>query len=231
MRVFEYLEEFNEISVIVRLSLAAVLGAVIGLERSKKRQAAGMRTFALVCVGSAITVIVNLYLYEISGGVADPGRIPAGVVSGVGFLGVGTIMITHRNHVKGLTTAAGLWATAALGLMIGVGKILNALVTFVIIIFITQVMLIISRHEQDNSRMLELYLELEGGKGLTALMDYIEQNGFEIASMEKKQVKNMIHYDLSVQMELDLKKRQNHTRVKNAISKIEGIHYMEEIKV
>lgn len=231
MRVFEYLEEFNEISVIARLCLAAVLGAVIGLERSKKRQAAGMRTFALVCVGAAITVIVNLYLYEISGGVADPGRIPAGVVSGVGFLGVGTIMITHRNHVKGLTTAAGLWATAALGLLLGVGKILNALVTFAIIIFITQVMLIISRHEQDNSRMLELYLELEGGKGLVALMDYIEQNGFEIASMEKKQVKNMIHYDLSVQMELDLKKRQNHMRVKNEISKIEGIHYMEEIKV
>ena len=106
-----YFAEFTNGAIALRLLLAAVLGCVIGLERATKHHPAGMRTFALVCLGAAASAVVNIYLGTALGvGSTDMGRIPAGVVSGIGFLGVGTIIITGKNQVRGLTTAAGLCA-------------------------------------------------------------------------------------------------------------------------
>lgn len=102
-----YFAEFTNGAIALRLLLAAVLGCVIGLERATKHHPAGMRTFALVCLGAAASAVVNIYLGTALGvGRTDMGRIPAGVVSGIGFLGVGTIIITGKNQVRGLTTAA-----------------------------------------------------------------------------------------------------------------------------
>ena len=102
-----YFAEFTNGAIALRLLLAAVLGCVIGLERATKHHPAGMRTFALVCLGAAASAVVNIYLGTALGvGRTDMGRIPAGVVSGIGFLGVGTIIITGTNQVRGLTTAA-----------------------------------------------------------------------------------------------------------------------------
>lgn len=114
----EYFAGFTTGAIALRLLFAAVLGCIIGLERATKHHPAGMRTFALVCLGAAASAIVNIYLGTAFGaGRTDLSRIPAGVVSGIGFLGVGTIIITGKNQVRGLTTAAGLWTTATLGIM------------------------------------------------------------------------------------------------------------------
>ncbi|GFZ92153.1 MgtC/SapB family protein [Dyella caseinilytica] len=112
--------------VLLRLALAAVLGAVIGLNRSRNEWAAGMRTHMLVSVGSALAIIVSAFGFRDVLGhpdvVLDPSRIAAQVVSGIGFLGAGTIMFLQREQiVRGLTTAAGLWATASIGLASGSG--------------------------------------------------------------------------------------------------------------
>ncbi|MGV3466356.1 MAG: MgtC/SapB family protein [Heyndrickxia sp.] len=114
----------EEIELIARLVIAGILGALVGFEREKRFKEAGLRTHFLVAVGSALAMIVSKYaFYDVvhSGTIElDPSRIAAGVVSGVGFLGAGTILV-QRQSVRGLTTAAGLWATAGIGLAIGSG--------------------------------------------------------------------------------------------------------------
>lgn len=120
-------------SMVVRLILAFIFGSILGYEREKRRGSAGLRTHILVCMGSALIMLTSLHLYDMYQGKAsvDPGRIAAGVVTGIGFLGAGTI-IRSKEGVKGLTTAASLWISAAIGLAVGCGYISAALITTVI---------------------------------------------------------------------------------------------------
>ncbi len=225
-----YLEDFNLLSIVVRLLLAIIMGGIIGFERASKRQAAGLRTFALVCLGSALAVIVNLYLWELTGSTSDAGRIPAGVVSGVGFLGVGTIVVTNRNHVKGLTTAAGLWATAALGLALGAGMIIISVIAFVLLMVTISFLQVVSRLQEKYNRIMGLYLEVDKDKGMNQLATYIQKKNYEIISMEKKREKILKGYDVAVLMELDLKNKYDHSKVLTEIGSIDGVNYIEEVK-
>lgn len=115
---------------LIRLVLAFVMGSVIGFERERKRGSAGLRTHILVCVGSALIMLTSLYVFHSYQDKAsiDPGRIAAGVVTGVGFLGAGTI-IRSAEGIKGLTTAASVWVSASIGLAVGCGYISAALIT------------------------------------------------------------------------------------------------------
>ena len=127
MKWMELLKDFNYISVIVRILLAMLLGGLIGMEREKSRRPAGFRTHILVCVGSCMTALIGLFVWKEMGNVSDPLRISAQVISGIGFLGVGTILVKEHDHITGLTTAAGLWTTAAIGIACGYGFFLGAL--------------------------------------------------------------------------------------------------------
>lgn len=106
--------------IVIRITVAVVLGGIIGLERELKNRPAGFRTYMLVSIGACVAMIINQYVCQIYG-TGDPTRIGAQVVSGIGFLGAGTIIVTPHNHIKGLTTAAGLWAAACIGLAVGIG--------------------------------------------------------------------------------------------------------------
>lgn len=123
--------------VIFKLALAGILGGLIGLERESLSRPAGLRTYTLVCVGSALAMIVSIdiYLQYYQTVNADPGRIAAQVVSGIGFLGAGTIM-REGSTVQGLTTAAGLWVVACIGLAVGAGLYWPAVVTTILILFV-----------------------------------------------------------------------------------------------
>lgn len=117
----EILTTLNPLSVAFRILLAVIIGGCIGSERGRHGRAAGLRTHILVCLGSTMTTLIGLYSTTQLGSTGDPMRIGAQVISGISFLGVGTIMVRNRSHVTGLTTAAGLWATACIGLGIGAG--------------------------------------------------------------------------------------------------------------
>lgn len=109
-------------TIFMRLVLACILGGIIGLEREKRKRAAGLRTHILVCMGSSLIMMVSIFMFEKFKGstVIDPGRIAAGVITGIGFLGAGTI-IRSAQSVRGLTTAATIWVSAGIGLATGCG--------------------------------------------------------------------------------------------------------------
>jgi putative Mg2+ transporter-C (MgtC) family protein len=123
--------------IIFKLALAGILGGLIGLERESLSRPAGLRTYTLVCVGSALAMIVSIdiYLQYYQTVNADPGRIAAQVISGIGFLGAGTIM-REGASVQGLTTAAGLWVVACIGLAVGAGLYVPAIPTTILILFV-----------------------------------------------------------------------------------------------
>ncbi|MEG1782247.1 MAG: MgtC/SapB family protein [Oscillospiraceae bacterium] len=156
------LRNLTMISVLFRFALATLCGSVIGLERSKRRHAAGLRTHIVVCIGACAAMLVNQYIFVYISPNIDPSRMGAQVISGIGFLGAGTIVVTghHRGQqVKGLTTAAGLWASACMGLFIGIGFYEGAVVMcgflFIVIAALNQ---IDERYLKSNSSM-RIYLE------------------------------------------------------------------------
>lgn len=127
----DMLRQFNFLTVLLRLFLAFLFGGCVGMERERRGRTAGLRTHILVCLGACLTILCGVYIVEATGLDSDPLRIGAQVISGIGFLGAGTIMMTRQNHIKGLTTAAGLWTTAAIGLALGCGFYEGALVTLI----------------------------------------------------------------------------------------------------
>lgn len=130
-------ESVNVVGSVFKLLLSLVLGAMVGLERRHKGQIAGMRTFALICMGATLAMLVSIYIPQEYLGLknGDPGRIAAQVISGIGFLGAGAI-IQMKGSVRGLTTAAGMWMTASIGLAVGAGMyvVASAASLFIIIV-------------------------------------------------------------------------------------------------
>ena len=119
--IMDYLREINLLSMVLRFLLAAIGGGIIGMSRGRRQHAAGMRTHLLVCIGAASVMITSQYVVTNLGLTTDVLRMPAQVISGIGFLGAGSIIVTAKKHVTGLTTAAGLWASACMGLAAGIG--------------------------------------------------------------------------------------------------------------
>ena len=158
------LQEFNGVSVTVRVLLAAVLGGLVGSERGRRGRAAGMRTHVLVCLGAAMTSMVGLYSAEILGFTNDPLRVSAQVISGIGFLGAGTIMTRNHAQITGLTTAAGLWATASLGLCIGTGFYGGVLAAFLVILVTMVALPSLERKRRTRREYVCYYLELDNVK-------------------------------------------------------------------
>jgi len=147
----------------IRILLSIVIGGILGIDRESKRQPAGFRTYMLVCLGSASTMMTGYYLFS-KYKIGDPGRIGAQVVSGIGFLGAGTIIVTHKNQVKGLTTAAGLWTAACAGLAVGIGFYSLAIMFGLAIFFIMSVLQRFDHYLENHSRQVSLYVSFDTQK-------------------------------------------------------------------
>ena len=156
--VIEHLHEVNLVSMLVRFAIALLGGGIIGMSRGKRQHAAGLRTHLLVCIGAASVMMTSLYQAQNLGVPGDAFRMPAQVVSGVGFLGAGSILVTGKRHVTGLTTAAGLWASACMGLAAGAGFYEGALMMCVLIYVV-----LVSLNKLDSthvkaSRVMNVYV-------------------------------------------------------------------------
>ena len=225
----DFFRDLNLMSVSARLILTTLLGSVVGIERANKRYAAGIRTFALVSLGAALSTIMGLYFAQMSPNAADISRIPSQLLCGIGFLGAGTIIVTDRRQIKGLTTAAGLWVTAAMGIAIGAGMIGAAIVCFFLILITNYYMHYMTRYVENHTRMIELYIELEHDK-IRTLIEYIKKDeGCSICSIERRREQPLVEDDVVLRLEIDLNRRENHKMVIQDLLALEGVHYVEEL--
>ena len=225
----EFMTDLTTASVAVRLVLATLFGSLVGVERANKRYAAGIRTFALVCLGSALATITGLYFAQMSGNMADSARIPAQLLCGIGFLGAGTIVVTDRKRVKGLTTAAGLWVTASMGIAIGAGLLWEALICLVLVLVTNYYLHYMTRYVETHTRTIELHIEFEK-EAMTGLFDFIrDECGYTIDSVERRSEQPIIDGDTILHMEINMGRKINHTVIINDIMELEGVHYVEEL--
>ena len=218
----------NDTSIVLRLVLAVVLGGIIGFERGRAGRPAGLRTHILVCLGSTLAIMTNQYIYQ-HYGVGDPTRMAAQVISGIGFLGAGTIIVTGRHQVKGLTTAAGLWATACMGLAIGIGFYKAAIVTCLLIVFATIVLHRLDNSMLSKSKVMDIYIEFSKTASLTSILDGMKQINVTMDSIEmiKPTIDN--NSTAAAIMTIRLKKRCLKIDVINKINAIDGVEFIEEI--
>jgi putative Mg2+ transporter-C (MgtC) family protein len=226
--IFSYLRELNILSIIIRLTLAILCGGLIGYDRGKKRRPAGFRTHILVCIGSALVMITNQYVVEVMHYNADPTRMGAQVISGIGFLGAGTILITGKQQVKGLTTAAGLWASACMGLAIGIGFYEGAIIGCA---FILGSMTLLHRFDyfmMSKTKLVELYVELDSVKGISVVFETLRKNHMEITNLEISKSRN-IEDSVGLFITVKQKEKNDHEVLISIIGGLEEVVTVEEI--
>ena len=159
LHCFDFIREMNMLAITARLVLAVLCGGLIGLEREVRRRSAGFRTHILICMGSAITILTNLYLYQVMHLYTDISRMGAQVIAGVSFVGAGTIIVTRSNRVKGLTTAAGLWTASIIGLACGAGYAECAIFATLMVMLAELVLIRIEYRFVKRSSEVNLYVE------------------------------------------------------------------------
>ena len=175
--IIAFFKDFNVWTTLIKLSLAVIFGGVIGLERGRQGRAAGMRTYILVCVGATLTTLIGTYVStELMLG-NDPLRIGAQVISGIGFLGVGTILVKGRFQITGLTTAAGLWVAAALGLSLGAGFYSGAIIAFILtILTITLAHKLEYRMYKRRNTRFGMYVEISSDEYVSETVAFLKNN-------------------------------------------------------
>lgn len=175
-------------NVMVRIVVSILLGAIIGIDRGAKRRGGGARTTTTVCIGATLVMLMEQYLMQIFPGMADMTRMAAQVVSGVGFLGAGTILVAGR-QIKGLTSAAGIWFSACVGLAVGIGFIDGAILVTVILLFVLHLLPGIERRIYTHSRYMTLHMEVEEAKLITFIFHKLKEDGCVIDTFDANKPK------------------------------------------
>ena len=226
--IMEMLRDIGALGVALRFALALLCGGIIGLERESKRRSAGFRTHTLVCIGATLTTLVGLYLYK-SGLSTDPTRLGAQVISGMGFLGAGTIIVTARRQVKGLTTAAGLWTSAIIGLAIGAGYYEAALIGVAIVLLAALVLSKLEYFIMASAKRMNIYVEFDSSGMLDRLVERLEGKNIRVIDIEftKQRTASGVRY--SAVLTLIFKKRQKHENVLSEMTQFDGVYSVEEL--
>ena len=226
--IMHYLRQINTVSIFVRLTLATICAGIIGHERGKKKRPAGFRTHIVVCIGATMVMITSQFMTDVLGIATDASRLGAQVISGIGFLGAGTIMVVVRNQVKGLTTAAGLWACACMGLAIGIGFYEGAVLTCIYIMAVVTFLHKLDLYSRTHSRYLDVYVELQDVVGITNFINLVKADGTKISNIEVKKDSTIDSGMVGLSMTLLLAKRWDHTEYLLQLNNIKGVYIAEE---
>lgn len=228
LTILDGLRELNMASVCLRVFLALIVGGILGIERGRQNRPAGLRTYAIVCLGATLVMMTNQYIYQTFGNV-DVSRMGAQVVSGIGFLGAGTIMVTNHRQIKGITTAAGMWMAACCGLAIGIGfyegAVIGGIIVFVVLEFLEKTDRII----RNYSNIVEVYLEMDGKKTLGDFLTYARELQFNVFNIQVNKNKYSKNRELSVVLTLESQKRRTQEEMLAAIGEIEGVSFVEKL--
>ena len=215
-------------AVVFRIFAALLVGGLIGVERGMKNRPAGLRTYMLVCVGSCLIMMTNQYLFQVTGS-GDPMRLGAQVVSGIGFLGAGTIVVTRHNQIRGLTTAAGLWTCAGVGLALGVGFYEAAITASIGIYVILKILQGLDNRVHKKIRMIEIYVELCTTVQLSDFLHSLRSMDLIVENIQFEPDGGMEAYSRALLVSLKTKKSIDHVQIREMVSKIDGVVHLEEL--
>ncbi len=212
----------------LRILCAIFIGGLLGLDRGLKNRPAGMRTYMLVCVGSCLIMLTNQFIYQ-STGTGDPVRMGAQVVSGIGFLGAGTIIVTRRSQIKGLTTAAGLWAAAGVGLALGVGFYFGAALGGAAIFGVMTLLHRMDNKLQRNARTIEVYVEMATDFSVGDFLRELRLRNLELHELQREHDAHTEQGVRAYLATLRAQRRTSHIELLEDLTKIPGIVFIEEL--
>ena len=225
----EQLSDITLLSTIVRLFLAVLCGGVIGLERGSKKHQAGFRTHILVCTGAALAMMTNQYIVQNLYSFSDPARLGAQVISGIGFLGVGVIVVSSRNRIKGLTTAAGLWASACLGLAAGIGFYSGAIAAGIVIFTVLAFMQKIEYAFYSKATTMDIYLEVSNLGSARAFLKHLISKGYKTGETHVEKSSVMTENALGIYVTIQLPTRRKHDLILEELRTLDMVLFMEEV--
>lgn len=219
--------EWTWYNVLIRIAISLVIGMVIGIDRGVKRRGGGARTTITVCLGATMVMLLEQYLEGLYPEKFDIARIAAQVISGVGFLGAGTILISGH-QIKGLTSAASIWICAAIGLAVGAGLIDGAAVLTVLWLFGVHLVSHVEHRAYKHSRYMTLYIEVENGRAITLVSRKLKEDNCFIDTFEvdKPKAKGQ-HFQIVVTFKIPRKTgREEYLRI---LQELKGVESVSEI--
>ena len=223
MEVIDILQSYNLYSVMFRLFSALVIGVLIGYDRSKKGSPAGVKTHSLVCIGAALVMLTGEFC-NIKYGQSDITRMAAQVISGIGFLGAGTILVTGKHQIKGLTSAAGIWFSACVGIAIGagfyVGAFVAALMEVVIMNLFTKLKI------TETSDTIKINLGYNNNLNIGELIEVVKESNAEVISVDHNLFAG---FDLEINkyavITIQIEDGDKTKQLFNDLSKVKGVIY------
>ena len=222
------LREVTYLAIALRILAAVIIGGLIGLERGLKNRPAGLRTYMLVCVGACLVMLTNQYMVQVYG-TGDPVRMGAQVVSGIGFLGAGTIIVTRHRQIKGLTTAAGLWAAAGVGLALGVGfyeaALAGALAIFVVITLLQRLDSVM----HNRTKRVDLYFELAADATLGEFLRGAKEAQLDVSDLHREPGGDLPGTTRCYTATIKVTQRTTHTSIIERVAALSGVLYAEEL--
>ena len=223
-----FTDGFHMGAAVIRLVLAVICGGIIGIERERKRRPAGFRTHILICLGASLTTLTSQYLYLELMLFTDLARLGAQVIAGIGFIGAGTIIVTKRRQVKGLTRAAGLWTSAIVGLAIGAGFIEAALLATAFILIAEIVLARIEYFLMSTARTINLYVEYKSNDTLSLMTDYLRKHNISVTDWQLSRSGADTQNPCAI-FSLDLPRKLDQEKLMTALSGLDGVMSVEEL--
>lgn len=226
----EWLYEVNLYSVTLRLVLAVLFGGIIGLERGANKHQAGLRTHILVCVGATLAMMTNAFISENLSTISDPARLGAQVISGIGFLGAGLILVTSRNKVKGLTTAAGLWSSACIGLALGIGFYSGALIAGILVFVVLALLPRLENYVYNRSRLMNLFVEFDSMNHLREFLAIVRHLDYKIVETVVSKSDSVVSDGYNLNLSFRLPRKVSHAEALRTLAQCEGVFLAEELE-
>ena len=229
VEIFDGLRQMTLLSVTVRLLCALLCGGIIGIEREYKRRPAGFRTHILICMGAAMTTLTSQFLYTSMGYYTDIARLGAQVIAGIGFIGAGTIIVTKQQRVKGLTTAAGLWACAIVGLAIGAGFLEGAVFVTVLILMAELFFVKLEYRLLNNAPDRIYYMEYSDKECLETILALFKKMDILVLNMEITRSEETEIHNASAIFYVRMKKQSTAEEIETRFHTLKGVHLFEEL--
>lgn len=221
------IRDINGVSVLIRMVTAFLCGFAIGMERSYKNRAAGFRTHILVCVGASAASMTGLYLYLNLGLPTDISRIGAQVVSGLGFIGAGTIIVTKKPKVTGLTTASGIWVCGIIGLAIGAGFYEGAVATTILVLG-AQIFVSLAEQRIPHAKEFQLQLHYVQKKALDSILRTCKNNKLSIVNLQITHANESEDYGYDATITLRQHRKIDKAALLNKLCTVDGILSLTE---